>query len=260
METVLLDEVKEVREKSAGVLVPGSVVEPDVLPERELERELDVVVMEGRVMSDSRATGDSLAEMGEGGICWMVGKLLDTDEEREGATGRMSEPLRELTATGLEAGPEEEALLLARLRLAHGSIDVESSESSSSSCRLGLCGTGCLRRWSSSEGGGVVRPNPPCLNAGMAPAPAGVWALGDEVSDPAEGGVGKGSICALRSTGERMAESSSPSEFTAVNGMPAGTWERCILAASLLDMGRMLDSRMLPAPLRRIKTGFFKRP
>lgn len=180
------------------------------------------------------------------------------DERRAGADGRMSELLRAFGLTGLE----EEAALFSRLRLAQGRTEVESSESSSFSW-TGLRGIDCLRRWPSSESGGVVRPKRPALNAGAAAAAAdevGWWrSVADEAERVLEGVVGRGRGCGRRSTGERTPESSSPSELTAVNGMPAGTWERCILAASLLDMGRMLESRMLPAPLRRIRTGFLRR-
>lgn len=53
VETVLLDEVHDVRERSATVLLPAMVVSLDVLPARELDRELEVVVMDGSVTSDS---------------------------------------------------------------------------------------------------------------------------------------------------------------------------------------------------------------
>ena len=63
-----MDEVHDVRDAtSAAVLLPIAVLVVVVLPERELDLELDVVVMEGNGTLDSACTGDSLDEMGEGG-------------------------------------------------------------------------------------------------------------------------------------------------------------------------------------------------
>lgn len=80
-----------------------------------------------------------------------------------------------------------------------------------------------------------MRPNLPCLKAGAAAAAAdddddeeeeeedvvGWWGTADEAKDALDGAVGKARACWRRSTGERA--SSSPSELTAVNGIPAGT-------------------------------------
>lgn len=49
----------------------------------------------------------------------------------------------------------------------------------------------------------------------------GWWGTADEAKDALDGAVGKARACWRRSTGERA--SSSPSELTAVNGIPAGT-------------------------------------
>ena len=69
-----MDEVHEVRDATSGaeVLLPAAVAVWG--SERELDRELAVVVMEGSATFASACTGDSLDEMGEGGKWWMVGR------------------------------------------------------------------------------------------------------------------------------------------------------------------------------------------
>ena len=64
-----LDDVYDVRDAASTVAL---VV---VVAARELDRELEVVVMEGSITLRSVFTGDSVDEMGEGGMWLMVGRL-----------------------------------------------------------------------------------------------------------------------------------------------------------------------------------------
>ena len=63
--------MQEVRDaRSAAEAFPTTVlvmVVAEVSPEREMDLELEVVVMEGSVVLASPCTGDSLDEIGEGG-------------------------------------------------------------------------------------------------------------------------------------------------------------------------------------------------
>lgn len=71
-----MHDVRDARSAVEGLPVTVFVMVVAVVsPERELDLELDVVVMEGKTVLDSAYTGESLDEMGEGGKWWMVGKF-----------------------------------------------------------------------------------------------------------------------------------------------------------------------------------------